>query len=98
VRAGVPYTYEIIADDDDLAYGDVLTITAPTLPAWLTLDWTPGTITATLSGTPTEADLDRGNNWVVLRVTDAAGLYAEQRFVVGPVRVYLPLVFRNYKP
>jgi hypothetical protein len=95
VRAGEPYTYEIIADDDDLAYGDVLTITAPTLPAWLTLDWTPGAITATLSGTPSQADLGRGNNWVVLRVTDQAGLYAEQRFVVGLVRMYLPLVSKQ---
>lgn len=52
----------------------MLTITAPTLPAWLTLDWTPGTITATLFGVPSQADLDGGDNRVVLRVTEAGGL------------------------
>lgn len=45
-----------------------------------------------------QADLDRGNNWVVRRVTDQAGLYAEQRAVIGPVRVYLPPLSRNGRP
>lgn len=41
----MPYTYEIIADDDDVVYGD-----APTLPAWLILT-DHGDGTATLAGT-----------------------------------------------
>ncbi|HOS78977.1 MAG TPA: choice-of-anchor Q domain-containing protein, partial [Anaerolineae bacterium] len=77
--AGVPYTYEIIADDDDLAYGDVLTITAPTLPSWLTLE-DHGDGTATLSGAPTNADV--GEHAVVLQVTDSGGLSAMQSFTI----------------
>ncbi len=34
---GMLYTYAITTTDPDLPYGDVLTITAPTLPAWLAL-------------------------------------------------------------
>lgn len=41
-------TGEGVADDDDLPCGDVLTVTALVLPAWPTLDWTPGAIAATL--------------------------------------------------
>ncbi|HHW85844.1 MAG TPA: hypothetical protein GX400_06510, partial [Chloroflexi bacterium] len=95
--AGMLYTYAVATTDPDLPYGDALTITAPTLPAWLTLvDHGDGT--ATLSGTPSRPDLDFGNNQVVLRVTDRAGLYAEQHFGIPPVRLYLLLVFKDSKP
>ncbi|MBI9064037.1 MAG: hypothetical protein JEZ14_18780, partial [Marinilabiliaceae bacterium] len=58
------YTYNITSNDDD---GNTVTITAPTLPEWLTLnDNTDGT--ATLSGTPLNADT--GDNPVTLRVSD----------------------------
>ncbi len=77
-----PYTYTATAEDDN---GDALTITAPTLPAWLTLYWTPGAITATLSGTPTNADV--GQHPVVLRVTDSGGLTATQSFTVTVLNV-----------
>ena len=45
----VAYSYSITTSDVD---GDALTITAPTLPAWLTLT-DNGDGTATLTGTPT---------------------------------------------
>ncbi len=82
---GVTYTYAVAADDPDLAYGDALTLTAPTLPTWLTLDWTPGAITATLSGTPTNADV--GDHAVLLQVTDSGGLTDTQAFTVTVANV-----------
>ena len=90
---GVRYTYAVVATDPDLAYGDALTITAPTLPAWLTLT-DHGNGTAMLSGTPTSGHV--GQHSVILRVTDRAGLSAEQSFTIQVnTRVYLPLVLRN---
>jgi hypothetical protein len=59
-----PYTYSITADD---AEDNALAISAPALPAWLTLI-DNGNGTATLSGTPTKANL--GPNPVSLSVTD----------------------------
>jgi large repetitive protein len=89
----VAYTYAVTARDPDLLYGDALTITATTLPAWLTLtDHNDGT--AALSGTPTNADV--GDHPVVLRVTDRGGLIDTQTFGITVwSRVYLPLVLRN---
>ena len=63
---GVLYSYAITTDDPDL---DAVTITAPTLPAWLTLVGN-GDGTATLSGTPTNADV--GDHPVQLVVDDGA--------------------------
>jgi hypothetical protein len=60
------YSYTITTGDVD---GDALTITAPTLPAWLTLI-DNGDGTATLSGTPTNAEV--GAHSVVLEVSDSA--------------------------
>jgi hypothetical protein len=92
----VPYTYTVTATDPGLGYGDALTITARTRPDWLTLV-DHGNGTATLFGTPTVA----GDYSVVLRVTDGAGLFAEQSFSItvaaeGPrFCIYLPSVSRN---
>jgi uncharacterized repeat protein (TIGR01451 family) len=88
----IPYTYTITTTDPDLAYGDALTVTAPTLPAWLTLQ-DHGDGTATLSGTPTEVS----EYPVVLRVTDRAGAFTEQSFTITvPKRyIFLPLVLRG---
>jgi hypothetical protein len=73
---GTAYSYAIATSDPD---GDALTITAPTLPAWLTLtDASDGT--ATLAGTP--AAIDVGASAVVLRVTDATGAFSEQMFTI----------------
>lgn len=95
-----PYAYAVAADDPDLIHGDALTITAPTLPAWLTLvDHGDGT--ATLAGTP--GDDDVGQHLVVLRVTDREGRFAKQEFVITVSEkprcyIYIPLVFRNWRP
>jgi uncharacterized repeat protein (TIGR01451 family) len=81
---GAPYSYAVAAGDPDLAYGDALTLTAPTLPAWLTLT-DHGNGTATLSGTPTNADV--GANTIVLRVTDSEGLVDTQAFTITVANV-----------
>lgn len=87
---GLPYTYIATAGDDN---GDALTITAPTLPVWLTLT-DHGDGAATLFGTPTNADV--GEHAVELVVTDSAGLTDTQTFTITIWgRIYLPLVLRN---
>ncbi|MBN1873294.1 MAG: tandem-95 repeat protein [Anaerolineae bacterium] len=70
------YTYTITADDVDA--GDVLTITAPTLPTWLSL--TGNRSGATLSGTPTFTEM--GEHPIVLQVQDTGGLITSQSFTV----------------
>lgn len=81
---GVVYTYTVTATDSDLTYGDILTITAPTLPAWLTLT-THGGGTATLSGTPSNTDV--GQHPMVLRVADSGGLTDTQAFTITVANV-----------
>ena len=89
----VLYTYAVTADDPDLIHGDELTITATTLPAWLTLT-DHGNGTATLTGTPMTADV--GDHAVELLVTDSEGLTDTQTFTITVwCRTYLPLVLRN---
>jgi hypothetical protein len=90
-----PYTYTVTVGDPDLDYGDVLTVTASTLPGWLTLIQT-GPVTATLSGTPG----DPREYQVVLRVTDRVGAFAEQSFTITVAEkpryyIFLPLAIRN---
>jgi hypothetical protein len=63
----IAYTYNITSDDTDV--GDTLVISATTLPTWLELT-DNGDRTATLTGTPSAADL--GDNAVELVVTDSA--------------------------
>lgn len=68
------YTYNIVASDVD---ADNLTISATTLPSWLTLvDHNNGT--ATLSGTPTEG----GNHSVAIAVNDGL-TNVEQTFSIN---------------
>ena len=91
------YTYAITTTDPDLPYGDVLTVTAPVKPAWLTLT-DHGNGTATLSGTPTNAHI--GSHPLTLQVTDSGGLTATQSFTITVMAkpgytVFLPLVVRN---
>ena len=78
----VAYTYAITATDLDA--GDILVITAPTKPAWLTLT-DHGNRTATLSGTPTNADV--GQHAVTLLVRDTGGLTAIQPFIIAVANV-----------
>ncbi len=76
----VAYVYNVTTEDPD---ADPVTITAPTLPAWLALT-DNGDGTATLSGTPTNAEV--GDHAVSLQVTD--GLFtATQDFTVSVANV-----------
>lgn len=81
---GVAYSYSIASNDPDA--GDTLTITAGTLPGWLTLT-DNGNGTATLSGTPANADV--GNVSVDLTVTDngAGNLTGTQSFTLNVANV-----------
>jgi len=87
------YTYTITTSDPD---GDTLTMTAITLPGWLTL--TTGT-PATLSGTPSASDV--GDHAVVLEVSDGIDDPVRQSFTITVSEtgennnVYLPLVMRQ---
>ena len=80
---GALYTYNITASDPDT--GDTLTITATTAPAWLLLT-DNGNGTATLSGTPSAAEV--GDHPVVLRVADTGGLFDTQSFNINVSAVF----------
>jgi LPXTG-site transpeptidase (sortase) family protein len=74
-----PYTYNVVTTDPDA--GNTLTITASTLPAWLTLV-DNGDRTATLSGTPNSSQV--GVFHVVLQVTDGViGVPVTQEFDIN---------------
>jgi hypothetical protein len=77
---GSAYTYNITAIDIE---SSAITITAPTLPTWLTLT-SAGAGQATLTGTPGQAQV--GNHNVVLRVSDGS-LFTEQAFVLNVANV-----------
>ncbi|MDI5840221.1 putative Ig domain-containing protein, partial [Shewanella xiamenensis] len=68
------YSYTLVATDSDV--GDSLTLSAVTLPSWLSFN----AATGVLSGTPTNANV--GSHAVVLRATDVDGLTAEQSFTI----------------
>jgi hypothetical protein len=68
------YSYDITATGGE---GGDLTITAPTRPTWLSLT-DNGDGTATLTGTPTDANL--GDNDVKLKVEGEGGFFATQSF------------------
>ncbi|MBB1391433.1 putative Ig domain-containing protein [Shewanella sp. SG44-6] len=69
------YNYTLVASDADI--GDSLSLNALVKPSWLSFD----TVTGVLSGTPTNADV--GSHVVSLKVTDSAGLSAEQNFSIS---------------
>src|SRR5688572_16940082 len=69
---GVTYRYTLAASDPD---GTTPTITAPTLPGWLTF-----TAPATISGTPADADV--GTHEVVMSVTDGTAAAVTSRFQI----------------
>lgn len=89
------YAYTVVTSDPDP--GDRLTITAPTLPAWLMLA-DHGDGRATLVGTPAKTDV--GNQVVGLQVRDAAGFTIHQRFTirvdpsVSDAAIFLPALGR----
>ena len=88
-----PYSYAITVDDPDLLLGDTLTITAATLPEWLTLTDHDDN-TASLTGTP----LLPGDYLVEIVVTDLAGAYTVQDFTITVEPrwfTFLPMVARK---
>ncbi len=70
---GVTYRYRLAASDPD---DDTLTIAAPTLPTWLA--FTPP---ATISGTPSAADV--GNHDVTMTVADGIASAVELNFRIA---------------
>ncbi|GAA0894041.1 hypothetical protein GCM10009122_37210 [Fulvivirga kasyanovii] len=77
VAEDASYTYNITTTDPD---NNNRTITAPTLPTWLTLT-DNGNGTATLQGTPANANV--GSHAVLLRVTDIFGISSDQSFSIA---------------
>ncbi len=67
------YSYTLTATDVDT--GDTLTMSAPTLPTWLSFD----PVTGVLSGMPTNAEV--GNHNVTLRVNDGT-VNVDQSFTI----------------
>ncbi len=74
------YSYTLSSSDDD---GDALSISASTLPAWLTLT-DNGDGSALLSGTPGNAEV--GNHNVVIEVSDGV-LTSSQSFTINVANV-----------
>ncbi|MDH1628624.1 Ig-like domain-containing protein, partial [Shewanella xiamenensis] len=73
------YSYTLVATDSDV--GDSVTLSAVTLPSWLSFNAANGV----LSGTPTNANV--GSHAVVLRATDVDGLTADQSFTIAVTNV-----------
>lgn len=69
---GAAYSYSFAGTDVDV--GDTLTRSVVTTPVWLSFNAGTGL----LSGTPGNSDV--GVHAVTLRITDAAGLFADQSF------------------
>jgi hypothetical protein len=76
---GDPFAYAILVDDPDSL---AVTVTAPTLPAWLTLNESSGDYS--LAGTPTAGDI--GIHAVELIATNSAGAQAWQCFRICRIR------------
>ncbi|MFN3301132.1 MAG: hypothetical protein ACK41Z_13160, partial [Sediminibacterium sp.] len=93
VMAGQPFTYNIVATDPDIPFGDHLDIIAATKPAWLTLTQTSPT-TAVLTGTPTAADA--GANTVHLELEDiyhhGNPSHVEQEFTITVIAGVAPSI------
>lgn len=82
--ADAAYSYDVTAIDPN---DDALTITAPTLPAWLVFV-DNGDGTGSLTGTPTVDDV--GDHEVVLEVTDVNGLTDRQSFTISVTEAGMP--------
>ncbi len=83
--ANYPYLYEVKANDPD---GDYLTYTLMIKPEGMSINALTGVIT----WNPVDSDL--GNVNVVIKVTDEAGLFAEQAFTIN-VRTNAPPVISS---
>ena len=85
ISATVGSSYVYTASVADIDVFDTITVTAPTLPAWLTLGATntgqrPVVGSAVLLGDPTTGNI--GPNPVVLVLTDAAGITTTNAFTI----------------
>jgi hypothetical protein len=78
----VAYSCQFTVEDIDAT--DVITLSAPTHPNWLTFNYTAGQKTATITGTPTNDNV--GNHDVVLRVSDGT-VNKEQSFSITVTNV-----------
>ena len=90
-KAGLTYTYAIVADDGDLPL-DTLVITAENKPVWLAFT-DNGDGTATLSGVPPVT----GTFAIELKVTDGSLNEKLQQFelvVTEPLKLFLPFISR----
>jgi hypothetical protein len=94
-KQDVAYSYTFATDDIDVSPADVLTLSAPTIPSWLTFNWTPGQKTATLTGTPHNGDVGITN--VTLRVTDTH-TPVNQTFTINVANVNDPPVITSAAP
>ncbi|MCW8832005.1 MAG: putative Ig domain-containing protein [Colwellia sp.] len=82
VEAGSEYSYTLASSDAD---GDTLTLSASSLPSWLSFD----SATGVLSGTPAEAD--EGDHAITLTVSDGTD-EVTQSFSIG---VTVPVAANN---
>ena len=85
------YTYNIVLNDDDYAYGDMLEINSSSVPSWLTLT-DNGDGTATLTGTPGSGDI--GDVTIILSGEDLwhhAHAAVEQTFTITVVQCNVAL-------
>jgi len=74
----VPYTYNIAFSDTNKV--DMVMLSAPTLPAWLTLSDNGNQLrTGKITGT---APAEAGTHNITLRVTDSVGAITEQSFTI----------------
>ena len=76
---GQAYSYQVAAADPDLVSGDVLTFALDLSPGGMTVDSQTGLIQWTRQINQV------GNNAVIVRVTDAAGLSDTQSFTINAV-------------
>jgi RHS repeat-associated protein len=78
ISANSTFTYNITTTDPDV--GDTRSITATSIPSWLTLV-NSSNGTATLTGTPNNSQLGLFN--IALTATDAGGLKTTQNIIIG---------------
>lgn len=82
VDEDVLYSYMLTVEDPDVS--DAITMTATTLPGWMTLNWTPGARTATLTGTP--ANDNTGANPISITISDGTvEIYENYSLYVNPI-------------
>jgi hypothetical protein len=82
ISVNEPFTYNVVANDPDVAFGDQLDIIAPGLPSWLTITQT-GPTTATISGTPSAGDA--GTYTIEVELEDVhhhCGPHVDQEFEI----------------